>query len=254
MHTGCFLTIKLRTHRRAGIKWRIQHRFDLTGFVPLIGARFPADGPKAAGHPCLVGQRDCLCRAVCAKAEGSSQFRTVKPGRIVKARRTITCREPTPGPIAEILLQGPRAEIGVEVALALPLPTRPVYVDFDPRAWREGSPDVAAVLGQRQLYPGDSTVIDDHSSLSMHRWSPHQTILEGPTSNREAVWRKADVPRSVIVKRPPGPYVATLMQTWFWGFLRPDQRYHGEKTDPMKPITETARRPQSLRPSTYHHA
>ena len=44
------------------------------------------------------------------------------------------------------------------------------------------------------------------------------------------------------------------MQTWFWGFLRPDQRYHGEKTEPIKPMMEMARVPQSLRPSTYHHA
>lgn len=44
------------------------------------------------------------------------------------------------------------------------------------------------------------------------------------------------------------------MQTWFCGHLRPDQRYHGENTEPMKPMTETARVPQSLRPSTYHHA
>jgi len=44
------------------------------------------------------------------------------------------------------------------------------------------------------------------------------------------------------------------MQTWFCGFFRPDQRYHGEKTEPMNPITDTARVPQSLSPSTYHQA
>ena len=44
------------------------------------------------------------------------------------------------------------------------------------------------------------------------------------------------------------------MQTWLSGRLRPLQRYQGEKTDPIKAITETAYVPQSLTPSTYHHA
>ncbi|MEM9093791.1 MAG: hypothetical protein AAGC62_02290 [Pseudomonadota bacterium] len=44
------------------------------------------------------------------------------------------------------------------------------------------------------------------------------------------------------------------MQQWFSGRRRPDQRYQGEKTDPMKPMTETARAPSSEMPSTYHHA
>ncbi len=44
------------------------------------------------------------------------------------------------------------------------------------------------------------------------------------------------------------------MQTWFCGFLRPDQRYQGEKTDPMNPITESARVPSSLIASRYHQA
>jgi hypothetical protein len=44
------------------------------------------------------------------------------------------------------------------------------------------------------------------------------------------------------------------MQTWLSGDLRPDQRYHGEKTDPMKAMTDTARLPQSLIPSMYHQA
>ncbi len=44
------------------------------------------------------------------------------------------------------------------------------------------------------------------------------------------------------------------MQTWLSGDLRPDQRYQGEKTDPMKAMIEIARVPQSLIPSIYHHA
>jgi hypothetical protein len=44
------------------------------------------------------------------------------------------------------------------------------------------------------------------------------------------------------------------MQTWFSGSRRPDQRYQGEKTEPMKAMTETARDPSSLIPSTYHQA
>lgn len=44
------------------------------------------------------------------------------------------------------------------------------------------------------------------------------------------------------------------MQTWFCGHFRPDQRYQGEKTDPMNPIIEIARAPSSLIPSTYHQA
>lgn len=42
------------------------------------------------------------------------------------------------------------------------------------------------------------------------------------------------------------------MQTWSNGSRRPDQRYQGENTEPMNAITETARVPQSLTPSTYH--
>jgi hypothetical protein len=34
---------------------------------------------------------------------------------------------------------------------------------------------------------------------------PSQRIIEGPTSSLEAVWRSAFLPRSVMVKRPPGP-------------------------------------------------
>lgn len=44
------------------------------------------------------------------------------------------------------------------------------------------------------------------------------------------------------------------MQQWFAGSRLPDQAYQGEKTDPMKPMTETALVPQSLIPSTYHQA
>ena len=44
------------------------------------------------------------------------------------------------------------------------------------------------------------------------------------------------------------------MQTWFSGLRRPDHAYQGEKTDPMNPMTLTARVPQSLIPSTYHQA
>ncbi len=44
------------------------------------------------------------------------------------------------------------------------------------------------------------------------------------------------------------------MQTWLCGRLRPDHLYQGEKTDPMKAMTEIARVPQSESPSTYHHA
>ena len=44
------------------------------------------------------------------------------------------------------------------------------------------------------------------------------------------------------------------MQTWLCGSRRPDQRYQGEKTEPMKAMIEMARVPQSEIPSTYHHA
>ncbi|MEO1613814.1 MAG: hypothetical protein AAFU55_15885 [Pseudomonadota bacterium] len=44
------------------------------------------------------------------------------------------------------------------------------------------------------------------------------------------------------------------MQQWFAGSRRPDQRYHGEKTEPMKAMMEIARRPSSDTPSTYHQA
>ncbi len=44
------------------------------------------------------------------------------------------------------------------------------------------------------------------------------------------------------------------MQTWFSGSCLPDQRYQGEKTEPMKAMTDTAREPSSLIPSTYHQA
>jgi hypothetical protein len=44
------------------------------------------------------------------------------------------------------------------------------------------------------------------------------------------------------------------MQQWLAGLLRPDHAYQGEKTDPIKAITEMARLPSSLTPSMYHHA
>ena len=44
------------------------------------------------------------------------------------------------------------------------------------------------------------------------------------------------------------------MQQWFAGSRRPDQRYQGEKTEPMKPIRLIARLPSALTPSTYHQA
>ncbi len=44
------------------------------------------------------------------------------------------------------------------------------------------------------------------------------------------------------------------MQAWFAGSRLPLHLYHGEKTDPMNPMTETARVPSSLTPSTYHQA
>ena len=44
------------------------------------------------------------------------------------------------------------------------------------------------------------------------------------------------------------------MQQWSAGLRRPDQRYQGEKTEPMKPMIEIDLRPSSLIPSTYHQA
>ncbi len=44
------------------------------------------------------------------------------------------------------------------------------------------------------------------------------------------------------------------MQTLLSGARRPDHAYQGEKTEPMKPMTLTARVPSSLIPSTYHQA
>jgi hypothetical protein len=44
------------------------------------------------------------------------------------------------------------------------------------------------------------------------------------------------------------------MQQWFCGSRLPDHLYQGEKTEPMKPMTLTARVPSSLTPSTYHQA
>jgi hypothetical protein len=44
------------------------------------------------------------------------------------------------------------------------------------------------------------------------------------------------------------------MQTWLWGRRRPVQAYQGEKTEPMKAMTERARVPSSEMPSMYHQA
>ena len=57
-----------------------------------------------------------------------------------------------------------------------------------------------------------------------------------------------------MVKRPFRPEVTTFKQQWFWGSRRPDHLYHGEKTEPMKAISETAFVPSSEIPSTYHQA
>lgn len=44
------------------------------------------------------------------------------------------------------------------------------------------------------------------------------------------------------------------MQTWFCGCRRPDQRYQGENTEPMKAMIEIARDPSSEIASMYHQA
>jgi hypothetical protein len=44
------------------------------------------------------------------------------------------------------------------------------------------------------------------------------------------------------------------MQTWFSGLFRPDHLYQGEKTEPMKAMTDSARVPSSLIASMYHQA
>jgi hypothetical protein len=44
------------------------------------------------------------------------------------------------------------------------------------------------------------------------------------------------------------------MQQWFAGSRRPAQAYQGENTEPINPITDSARVPQSLIASTYHQA
>ena len=44
------------------------------------------------------------------------------------------------------------------------------------------------------------------------------------------------------------------MQQWSAGLRRPLQPYQGEKTEPMKPMTETAWLPSREMPSTYHQA
>jgi len=95
---------------------------------------------------------------------------------------------------------------------------------------------------------------EDTSLISIINCLFSQRIEDGPTSNLVSLCLRADLPRSVIVNLPPCPYVATLIQTWFCGFFRPDHRYQGEKTDPINPMTETAFVPQLLKPSTYHHA
>lgn len=44
------------------------------------------------------------------------------------------------------------------------------------------------------------------------------------------------------------------MQQWFSGFLRPDQRYQGENTEPMNEMIEIDWSPAWLIPSIYHQA
>lgn len=48
--------------------------------------------------------------------------------------------------------------------------------------------------------------------------------------------------------------MATLIQQWLAGSRRPDHAYQGEKTDPMNPMTLSARVPSLLIPSMYHQA
>jgi hypothetical protein len=57
-----------------------------------------------------------------------------------------------------------------------------------------------------------------------------------------------------MVKRPFRPEVTTFRQQWFCGSRRPDHLYQGEKTEPIKAISETAFVPSSEIPSTYHQA
>ena len=44
------------------------------------------------------------------------------------------------------------------------------------------------------------------------------------------------------------------MQQWLCGFFLPAHAYHGENTEPMKPMIEIAFSPSYDSPSTYHHA
>ena len=93
-----------------------------------------------------------------------------------------------------------------------------------------------------------------HSLTSMMSWRPVQVTLEGPISRRSGDCVSACRPRSVMVKRPFRPEVTTFRQQWFCGSRRPDHLYQGEKTEPMKPITESARTPSSATASRYHQA
>ena len=89
---------------------------------------------------------------------------------------------------------------------------------------------------------------------SRSTWSApsSQRSPDGPMRIAASDWRRAARPRSVIVQRPPGPDISTLTQTWSSGSPRPDHPYQGEKTEPMKAITEMAREPSAETPSQYH--
>ena len=77
-------------------------------------------------------------------------------------------------------------------------------------------------------------------------------MADEPMLSASGACLSAPRPRSVMANRPPGPAVAMCMQQWSAGSPRPDHAYQGEKAEPTKAMSESARVPSSLNPSTYH--
>ncbi len=75
----------------------------------------------------------------CFKGAAIHTFHIIKRGRSVRAWKTAPC------PITEILFQSAGAEVGIEIALSVPLPTIALQIHGDIRNWRKGAPDVAAI-------------------------------------------------------------------------------------------------------------
>ena len=131
MHTGHNFSVQLRSHGGPRVERRVEHVQYLFGHHARVCPGFPHDLPQRSSESGPGRRFDCFGAALRVKCYGRIQCCAIPTLGVVNTGRPGLGGVASPRPEAEVLLQRPRAEVAVEIAVAGPLPAFGLQIDLD---------------------------------------------------------------------------------------------------------------------------